>query len=849
MTQRKQDAPVAADGAPRRMIILVICCLSLFIVGLDNTIVNVALPSISRGLGASVSGLQWIVNGYTMVLASLVMSAGATADRFGRRQVFRAGLMVFTVSSALCSIAPSLGWLIAFRVLQAIGGSMLNPVAVSIISSVFKGRAERAWAIGVWVTMFGVSMALGPVFGGVLTAAVGWRSIFWVNIPVGLIAIVLVSKFIPESRAEVKRRLDLVAQLLVIVMLGSLIYAIIEGAPSDWREPGIRALFGLAGVAALVLVWWELRRKDPMIDPRSFRNLPFTGAVLTGICSFGSLGGFLFLITIYLQEARGLSALHAGLHMLPAAAAMAICPLPAAWLAARRGLWLPLSLGGLALMLSMIAMSRLTVTSGELYLIAAFALFGVGLGMVDGQISHAAVSAMPSSKAGVAAGIASASRQVGQALGVAVTGALLNAGLHGPVRTDFVTASRSAWLVLTGCGCVVFLLGLTTIRARLPERDLEPAADGPPAAPRRRPRYSGKARPAPRLASPPEPTPSQVRTLSPEPATLPMPALSPAPTAAREPAAAWALAASRELAAARQRAVARELASARGPAASPELAASREPTAAREPALTPEPAQTPEPAAARELATARGLAPSPDAAAALKPAPSPAPEPPRQPEPARERAASREREPSWGPPPSREPEPSWTHEPEPARQPSPTREPEPALELSPEPAWIPPEPPQRPPPRYPAPASGNPSVITRREQVYYRRQWRADSEQSQSLPAARLPVAEAVEETAEHAALAGQRRGGWRRDGALPGDRLVVVGAGDGVHDLGLSEVLGPFDLRHVTDQHAVPHDLGFQASRAVGVPLRLTPARQRHTDAKLATAAAQQMRVDPAVT
>jgi EmrB/QacA subfamily drug resistance transporter len=948
------------------MIILVICCLSLFIVGLDNTIVNVALPSISRGLGASVSGLQWIVDGYTMVLASLVMSAGATADRFGRRQVFRAGLMVFTVSSALCSVAPSLGWLIAFRVLQAIGGSMLNPVAVSIISSVFKGRAERAWAIGVWVTMFGVSMALGPVFGGVLTAAVGWRSIFWVNIPVGLIAIVLVSKFIPESRAEVKRRLDLVAQLLVIVMLGSLIYAIIEGAPSDWREPGIRALFGLAGFAALVLVWWELRRKDPMIDPRSFRNLPFTGAVLTGICSFGSLGGFLFLITIYLQEARGLSALHAGLHMLPAAAAMAICPLPAAWLAARRGLWLPLSLGGLALMLSMIAMSRLTVTSGELYLIAAFTLFGIGLGMVDGQISHAAVSAMPSSKAGVAAGIASASRQVGQALGVAVTGALLNAGLHGPVRTDFVTASRSAWLVLTGCGCVVFLLGLTTIRARLPERDLEPAADGPPAAPRRRPRYSGKARPAPRLVSPLEPTPSPVRALSPgpatlpmpalapEPATLPMPALSPAPTAAREPAAAWALAASRELAAARQRAVARELASARGLAASPELAASREPTAAGEPALTPEPA------AARELATARGLTPSPDVAAALKPAPSRAPKPPREraasresaasqpepageatasrgpepprqpewvwertqsrepepswgpppsrdpepswkpePEPAPEPTASREPEPSWGPPPSREsapswkqepeparepspawqpepvpepaasreptpspepepswglpasrePEPSWKHEPEPAREPSPAWAPEPAPELSPEPEWIPPEPPRRPPPRYPAPASGNPTVITRREQVYYRRQWRADSEQSQSLPAARLPVAEAVEKTAEHAALAGQRRGGWRRDGALPGDRPVVVGAGDGVHDLGLSEVLGPFDLRHVTDQHAVPHDLGFQASRAVGVPLRLTPARQRHTDAELAAAAAQQMRVDPAVT
>ena len=539
MTQPNRDAPAAEDSPPRRMIILVICCLSLFIVGLDNTIVNVALPTISRGLGASVSGLQWIVNGYTMVLASLVMSAGATADRFGRRQVFRAGLTVFTVSSALCSLAPSLGWLIAFRVLQAIGGSMLNPVAVSIISSVFKGRAERAWAIGVWVTMFGVSMALGPVLGGVLTSTVGWRSIFWVNIPVGLIAILLVSKFIPESRAEVKRRLDLVAQLLVILMLGSLIYAIIEGAQSDWSEPGIRALFALAGAAALVLVWWELRRKDPMIDPRSFRNLPFTGAVLTGICSFGSLGGFLFLSTIYLQEARGLSALHAGLHMLPTAAAMAICPLPAAWLAARRGLWLPLTLGGLALMLSMIAMSRLTVSSGELYLIAAFTLFGVGLGMVNGQISHAAVSAMPSSKAGLAAGIASASRQMGQALGVAVTGALLNAGLHGPVQTEFVAASRPAWLVLTGCGCIVFLLGLTTTRARLPEHALESAADGPSVVPLRRPRYSGKARPGSGLAPPLEPT------SSPLPARSPRPALSPRPTAARQRAVAQEAAASR----------------------------------------------------------------------------------------------------------------------------------------------------------------------------------------------------------------------------------------------------------------------------------------------------------------
>ena len=495
------------ESPRRRQLVLVVCCLSLFIVGLDNTIVNVALPTIARGLGASVSGLQWIVDGYTMVLASLVMLAGATADRFGRRRVFQVGLTVFTVSSALCSVAPSLGWLIAFRVLQAIGGSMLNPVAVSIISSVFKGRAERAWAIGVWISMFGVSMALGPVIGGILTGTVGWRSIFWVNVPVGLAAIALAARFIPESRAGLQRRPDLVAQVLVIVMLGSLIYAIIEGARTDWREPGIRGLFALAGTAFAVLVLWELRRKDPLIDPRYFRSLPFTGAVLTGICAFGSLGGFLFLSTIYLQDARGLSALGAGLHMLPAATAMAICPLLAARLSASSGLRVPLTLGGMALTLSMASMSRLTVSSGDVYLIAAFMVFGIGLGMVNGQISHAAVSAMPPSQAGLASGIASASRQMGQALGVAVTGSLLNANLHGPARTDFVAASRPAWFVLTGCACIVLFLGLATPRVRSPHSAADLAADGPPAAREKHPQrqYSVRPQTFPDLEPPPEP--------------------------------------------------------------------------------------------------------------------------------------------------------------------------------------------------------------------------------------------------------------------------------------------------------------------------------------------------------
>jgi EmrB/QacA subfamily drug resistance transporter len=493
-------------------VILGICCLSLFIVGLDNTVVNVALPAMGRALRTSVSGLQWVIDGYTMVLASLLMCAGATADRFGRRRVLKLGFTVFTIGSALCSVAPGLGWLIAFRVLQATGGSMLTPVAMSILSGVFTRREERTWAIGVWVSALGAGMALGPVLGGMLTGTVGWRGVFWVNLPVGLIAILLTSLFVPESRAREPRRQDPVAQVLVIVMLGSLIYAIIEGAGADWRTPAIRELFGVAVTALVLLVVWELRRREPMIDPRFFRSLAFSGAVLTAICAFACLSGFLFLITLYLQDVRGLPALSAGLHLLPAAAAIALCPALAAWLAARTGPRIPLMLGGLALTLSMAALSRLTESSAATYLTVTFAAVGFGLAMIDGQISNAAVSAMPPGQAGLASGIASAGRQVGQALGVAVSGSLLDASMHGPVRPEFVLASRPAWSVLTGCGFVVVLLGLVTARARGPR----PVFDVP------------RQETVPRETAPQPPVPPQW-TLPPAPEWVPRYLMNPQP--------------------------------------------------------------------------------------------------------------------------------------------------------------------------------------------------------------------------------------------------------------------------------------------------------------------------------
>ncbi len=227
----------------RRMLVLAICCMSLFIVGLDVTIVNIALPSIRNDLHASVSGLQWTLDAYTVVLASLLMLSGSTADRVGRRRTFQTGLVIFTLGSLLCSLAPGLGWLVAFRAVQAVGGSMLNPVAMSIITNTFTEPRERARAIGVWGGVVGLSMALGPVIGGALVASVGWRSIFWINIPVGIAAVVLSARFVPESKAPRARRLDPVGQVLVIAVLASLTYAIIEGPKAGFAvRAGDRAL-------------------------------------------------------------------------------------------------------------------------------------------------------------------------------------------------------------------------------------------------------------------------------------------------------------------------------------------------------------------------------------------------------------------------------------------------------------------------------------------------------------------------------------------------------------------------------------------------------------------------------
>jgi EmrB/QacA subfamily drug resistance transporter len=462
------NATPASDGRGpelsdrRRLTILAICCMSLLIVAMDNTIVNVALPSIRRELHAPLSGLQWTIDAYVLVIASLLMLAGSTGDRVGRRRTFQAGLVVFSAASLLCSLAPSLEWLIAARALQGVGGSMLNPVAMSIITNVFTRPRERARAIGAWGAVVGISLALGPIVGGALTESIGWRAIFWVNVPIGLVAVILTALFVPESRAPRPRRVDPVGQVLVIVMLASLTYAIIEAPQAGWASAQTIGLFTVSALALVGLILYEPRREDPLIELRFFRSAPFSGATLIAVSAFAAFSGFLFLNTLYLQDVRDYSALQAGLCTLPMAlAALAFSPLSGR-IVGTRGPRVPLFAAGGCMMTSALVLTTLSSSTSLALLLVVYAVFGIGFGCVNPPITFTAVSGMPNNQAGVAAAVASTSRQVGQALGVAVIGSILGTAVSAHIGVELTSASHVAWWVIAGCGALVLVLSALT---------------------------------------------------------------------------------------------------------------------------------------------------------------------------------------------------------------------------------------------------------------------------------------------------------------------------------------------------------------------------------------------------
>ena len=476
------DRPQLRGGPERRRkgIILVSCCLSLLIVSMDATIVNVAIPNIRADLHASASQLQWVIDIYTLVLASLLLLSGATADRFGRRRTFQIGLTVFAIGSLLCSLSPNIETLIIARMVQAVGGSMLNPVAMSIITQVFTGRVERARAIGIWGGVVGISMALGPIVGGALIQVVDWRAVFWINLPICAAAIVLTAIFVPESRSATMRDVDPVGQGLGMTFLFGVVYVLIEGPFRGWTDARIVAVGVVALLAFVGFLRYESRRSDPFIDLRFFRSIPFASATMIAVCAFAAWGAFLFLMSLYLQDERGFSAMHTGLIYLPVAVGALIFSPLSGRLVGRFGSRPSLLIAGTLITAATLMLTRLTATTAVWQLLAFFAVFGIGFSMVNAPITNAAVSGMPTDRAGAASAVASTSRQVGVSLGVALCGSVAGAAIA-TSGADFAIAARPLWLICAGLALLIIALAVysTSARALRSAERLAPLVAGP----------------------------------------------------------------------------------------------------------------------------------------------------------------------------------------------------------------------------------------------------------------------------------------------------------------------------------------------------------------------------------
>jgi EmrB/QacA subfamily drug resistance transporter len=472
---RAATIPEGPAGRRQRLGVLLICSSSLFIVYLDSTILNVALPTLQKDLHASLSGLQWVADAYLLVVASLLMLTGSTADRLGRRKLFLIGLAGFGAGSLLCSVAPSTGWLIALRMLQGVGGSMLTPISLSIVRNTFHDPKERVQALGIWSGIFGVATACGPIAGGVLVSTIGWRSIFWLNVPICAAMIAATLRYVPESRAPRPRRVDVPGQLLMIVLLGALTYAVIQGPVSGWTAAPVLALFAVAGFAAAAFIVVERRTREPLVELRFFRSRPFTGAAVIAVLAFTVLGGFLFVITLYLQQVRGDSPLRAGLSLLPATLVMAAAAPVAGQIAGHRGPRIPLVASGLCTAAGLALLLTLSPATSYLHLAVALAVLGAGLGLVNPPITGAAVSGMPPAQAGVASAVVSVTRQVGSLLGVAVMGDLVTTGVSRGLaagQTHAVAlsgATHAAWALGVACGLLVAAAGYLTTTARARE--------------------------------------------------------------------------------------------------------------------------------------------------------------------------------------------------------------------------------------------------------------------------------------------------------------------------------------------------------------------------------------------
>lgn len=421
------SAPRAAPSAEGLgSLALLAVCLGFFLVVLDTTVLNVALPDIERQLGGATATLQWVVNAYTVVLAGCLLSGGAFGDRFGNRRVYLAGLLVFTFASVLCSVAPSSAALMAARALQGVGAALLLPASLALISAGYPNPAVRSRALGVWAAVAGVAFAGGPLFGGVLVSTLGWRSIFLLNVPAGLLALWVTWRRLRETPRSGRGAFDVPGQLLIMLSLSGLTFGLIESGRWGFGHPVVVSALVAAGVGLAAFVGRERATPHPMLPLQLFAARSFSGGTLAGFAfNFGQYG-LLFVLSLSFQRAHGWTALQTGLAFLPLTVVSACVTVPAGRLAARLGPRRPALLGFLLMAGGILAMSLTAHDLGAPFW-CGMITFGLGSGTAVPTMTALTLGEVPPALSGVGAAALNAARQVGSVLGVAVLGSVLAA--------------------------------------------------------------------------------------------------------------------------------------------------------------------------------------------------------------------------------------------------------------------------------------------------------------------------------------------------------------------------------------------------------------------------------------
>lgn len=443
-------SPLFSGDSRRKMTILLTMCFALFMAMLDNTVVNVALPTISRELNAGVSGLQWIVDGYVLAFATLLLTGGILGDRYGRRRVFMSGLALFTVSSFLCGLSQSTGQLIAGRALQGVGAALLMPGTLSILTVTFPA-SERAKAIGIWSGVSGLALALGPTAGGLFVEHVGWESIFFLNVPIGIAGLIVGSRVIPESRAAAARELDIVGLLLGTGGIFALVYALIEANQLGWTDARIVGTLSLGVVLVAAFVCWEYVTPRAMMPLQFFKIPAFSaGNAVAFSISLGMFGTF-FFFSLYMQFVRGYTALEAGVRFLPMTAMIFFVAPQAGRFAQRFGSRWPMTIGPLLAGGGLLILSRAGIDTSYGSIAPVLSMMGIGMGMTMAPMTAAVMNAVGPERAGLGAATTNTSRELGGTFGIALLGTLLTTRLHDSivpaVQRLGLEASRTAQII------------------------------------------------------------------------------------------------------------------------------------------------------------------------------------------------------------------------------------------------------------------------------------------------------------------------------------------------------------------------------------------------------------------